>query len=108
MVGFRRADPSIEAIVGELAGMAGLRVGDLDQAVGGIPLVTAFAVVEQVAVGVVLVATLPHGLYLIEFVDADDTGVTTIRADASEVPGGIVDTARDGCLLARIRRRASS
>ncbi|WP_231880915.1 hypothetical protein [Halothiobacillus diazotrophicus] len=75
LTGFRIAEASIEPIVGELAGVPGLLVGDLDQSVGGIPLVGVGAVAEQIAIGIVLVVGLTVGLGLIESVDGDGCSV---------------------------------
>ena len=55
-IGMRFADAAREAVVGEDAGATAGLVGDAQQAVGGVPGVGALAIVDEVAVGIVLVA----------------------------------------------------
>lgn len=63
--------------------MTGLHVGDLDQSVGGIPLVGVRAVVDRVAVGIVLIVDLSGGLDLVECIDVGGCSVNGLLGYAS-------------------------
>ena len=58
-------------------------VGDSCQPVGSIPLVGVYAIVKQVAIGIVLVAGLARAMDLIEFVDGKGGAVTSLIGHSS-------------------------
>jgi hypothetical protein len=80
--------------------VAGLLVGDGDQPVGGVPGVGVYAVVEQVAIGIVAIGGTACGDYLVQCIDGQGDAVFA-DGDVGQIAGGIVLVAF--CMATRVR-----